>query len=137
MKFLFLLAIVLIITTPAQSRDATSLVRASAAKFGVPFAIAMRVARTESGVRCGLVGKAGERGPLQILPRSAAGLGYRNIRTASCATQTDAGMKHLAKCWHEARQQRLAIACHNQGFGCLKTRKISRQGAHYVRMVMG
>lgn len=138
MKLLFLLAIVLALTTPAHSSDATRLVKASAHKFGVPISVAMRIARVESGVKCGRVGAAGERGPLQIMPRSAVGLGYKNIRKASCATQTDAGMKHLAKCWAGARgHQRLAIACHNQGFGCLKTRKISRQGARYVRMVMG
>lgn len=122
----------------ADASDASALIKASAAKHGVPVAIAMKVAKVESGTQCGRVGQSGELGPLQILPSSAKMLGYKRIAKASCATQTDAGMKHLAICWKGARGfDRLAIACHNQGFGILKTRKISRQGARYVRLVMG
>lgn len=136
--FMPVAVIVMMAASPAFASDASGLVRKSAKKFNVPYVIAMKVAKAESGIKCGRVGLAGERGPLQIMPRSATGLGYKNIRKASCATQTDAGMEHLAKCWHGANgYKRLAIACHNQGFGCLKTRKISRQGARYVRMVMG
>lgn len=115
--------------------DAHGIVRAEARRQGVPESFALRVAKIESGVKCGRVGRAGERGPLQILPRSAAGLGFRNIGKAGCATQTKAGMKHLAICWRGARGNAArAAACHNGGFGMLK-RKWPKSVRAYVRKV--
>jgi soluble lytic murein transglycosylase-like protein len=101
-----------------KPKTAADLVRASAVKFRVPVDFALQVAKQETGIRCGLIGAAGERGPLQILPSSARGLGYKNIRSASCARQTEAGMAHLAMCWQEAEGNRRAAArCHNGGIG--------------------
>lgn len=101
-----------------KPRTAEELVRRSAVRFGVPVDFALRVAKQETGIRCGLIGAAGERGPLQILPSSARGLGYKNIRSADCAKQTEAGMAHLAMCWREADGNRRAAArCHNGGIG--------------------
>jgi len=120
----------------AYAADATGIVKQMARKHGVPQSFAIRVARVESGVKCGRIGRAGERGPLQILPRTAAGLGYRNIRKASCATQTSAGMKHLAICYRGARgNQFRAAACHNGGFGVLKWRRIPKSIQAYARKV--
>lgn len=137
MKLAAIILALFFIAIPARAMDATKLVKAAAIKFAVPVAIALMVARAESGIRCGQVGLSNERGPLQILPSSAKMLGYSKITKAPCATQTDAGMAHLARCWHGAKgDRRLAIACHNQGFGILKTRKVSQQGARYVRLVM-
>lgn len=134
---LFAVIMMFVLAGTASATDATKLVKASAKKFGVPVYVAMQVAKAESGIKCGRTGAAGERGPLQILPSSAVMLGYKRIAKASCATQTDAGMKHLAKCWKGSKgYKRLAIACHNQGFRVLQTRKISRQGARYARLVM-
>ncbi len=122
--------------TSAQAADATGIVKQMARKHGVPQGFALRVARVESGVKCGRVGRAGERGPLQILPRTAAGLGYRNIRKASCATQTSAGMKHLAICWRGARGNAYrAAACHNGGIGTLRWKRIPKSVQAYARKV--
>jgi len=125
-----------ITTSAAQAKDATVIVKQMAHKHGVPQSFALRVARVESGVKCGRVGAAGERGPLQVLPRTAAGLGYKNIRSASCATQTSAGMKYLAICYRGARgNQFRAAACHNGGFGVLKWKRIPKSIQAYARKV--
>lgn len=122
--------------SPATASDATGLVVQAARKHGVPIGFALRVARVESGIKCGRVGKAGERGPLQILPRSAKGLGYRNIARAGCAAQTSAGMKHLAACYRKAGGNLYrAAACHNGGPGVLRWKRIPRSIQAYARKV--
>jgi soluble lytic murein transglycosylase-like protein len=135
MKF-FLIAGMLVMPNLAFAADATGIVKQMASKHGVPQSFALRVAKVESGVKCGRVGAAGERGPLQVLPRTAAGLGYKNIRKASCATQTSAGMKHLAICYRGARgNQFRAAACHNGGFGVLRWKRIPKSIQAYARKV--
>jgi hypothetical protein len=109
--------------------DAKPLVVSSAKRHGVPVEFALRVAKVESGVQCG------EKGPLQILPSTARALGYKNIRAASCATQTDAGMKHLALCWKKTRNLWRAAACHNQGISVAYGRKVSKAAARYANKV--
>ena len=122
---------------PAHATDATSFIRSYADKFGVPVPFAMAIAKVESNHKCGLVGKRGERGPLQIHPQTAAGLGYKNITNSSCERQTEAGMAHLSHCWKQSSgDKRLAAACHNQGFGVLKTGRISRGAAKYAQLVL-
>lgn len=128
-------AVALVTTAPEVRADARPLVVSAAKRHGVPTHFALRVARVESGVKCGRVGRAGERGPLQILPSTARALGYRNIRTASCATQTDAGMKHLAICWKKTRNLWRAAACHNQGISVAYGRKVNRHAARYANKV--
>lgn len=136
-KWMMIAALCAAMPCEVLAADATALVRAEAKWQGVPVGFALRVAKVESGVKCGRTGAAGEKGPLQILPRSAAGLGYKNIRKASCATQTRAGMKHLAICWRGARGSTArAAACHNGGFGMLK-RKWPKSVRAYVRKVGG
>ena len=133
-----LIAAALIITFVAADAhaDAKLLVINSAKRHGVPADFALRVAKVESGVRCGHVGSSGERGPLQILPSTARSLGYKNIRTASCATQTDAGMKHLAMCWKKTRNKWLAAACHNQGISVAYGHRVSKRAARYANLVV-
>ena len=129
------LALMLMLPNAAHAADASGLVRTEASRQGVPVHFALRIAKIESGVKCGRVGRAGERGPLQILPRSAAGLGFRNIGKAGCALQTRAGMKHLAICWRGAKGNAArAAACHNGGFAMLK-RKWPKSVKAYVRKV--
>lgn len=136
MKVIIAVMALAIATSAAQAADATGIVKQMASRHGVPQSFALRVARVESGVKCGRVGAAGERGPLQVLPRTAAGLGYKNIRKASCATQTSAGMKHLAICYRGARgNQFRAAACHNGGFGVLKWKRIPKSIQTYARKV--
>lgn len=136
MKNLFSVAALAFVLASVEAHaDAKPLVVSSAKRHGVPVEFALRVAKVESGVKCGRVGRAGERGPLQILPSTARGLGYKNIRAASCATQTDAGMKHLAICWRKTKSKWRAAACHNQGISVAYGRKVNRQAARYANKV--
>lgn len=134
-KFIAATGVALVLSTTMVFADAKPLVISSAKRHGVPVEFALRVAKVESGVQCGRTGAAGEKGPLQILPSTARALGYKNIRAASCATQTDAGMKHLALCWKKTRNLWRAAACHNQGISVAYGRKITRAAARYANKV--
>lgn len=138
MKLLKLAAVAyLSMTANVLASDATQLVEASALKHGVPVEFALQVAQKETGVRCGEIGSSGERGPLQILPSTARQLGYKNIRKASCAEQTDAGMAHLAECYRGMGGNRwYAAACHNQGFSAISG-KVKKRAKRYANAVMG
>ncbi len=110
----------------ALAADATGYVTAEARRQGVPTTFAMRMAKTESGVRCHNHNKTSSAsGPLQVLRGTARALGYRgDIRRASCATQTHYGMKHLAMCYRAARgNQALAKRCHQQGISAIYKKK--------------
>lgn len=133
---LIVAAAVMIMGSSAEASDATRLVTSAAKRHGVPVSFALKIARQESGIQCGNHNASGATGPLQIMPRSARALGYRgHIRRASCATQTEYGMKHLAMCYRGAKgNQRRAAACHYQGISALK--RVSRAGAAYAARVV-
>lgn len=102
--------------------DATNHVVSAAKAQGVPVKFALRMAKIESGVRCGQRNpRSTASGPLQILKSTARAMGYRgDIRRASCAVQTHYGMKHLAMCYRGARgNQALAKQCHQRGVSAL------------------
>jgi len=114
------------------------MVQASAARHGVPPGLALRISKVESRHRCNAVGRAGERGPLQVLPATARGFGYRNIAKASCASQIDAGMAYLRYCYREAGgNHRRAAACYNAGPGALRWKRLPARVQQYVRKVNG
>jgi soluble lytic murein transglycosylase-like protein len=120
--------------TTAYSADATRLVTSAAKAHGVPVHFALRIAKIESGVKCGRRNpKSSASGPLQVLKGTARGLGYKgDIRRASCAVQTNYGVKHLAMCWRGARgNAHRAAACHYQGVSALK--RVNKAGAAYAR----
>ena len=136
MKKLFLVSIILS-ATPAVADDATEIVTYSAIANKVPVEFALKVAERESGIRCGRVGKAGERGPMQVLPKTATWLGFKNIKNTSCAVQTNAGMKHLKMCFDGADGDMwLAAACHNQGISALSG-KVGKHAVRYANAVVG
>jgi soluble lytic murein transglycosylase-like protein len=137
MKWIMMVVALVALPIEALASDATALVRAEAKQHGVPVAFALRVARAESGVKCGRRNpNSTASGPLQVLKGTARGLGYRgDIRRASCAVQTRYGMKHLAMCWRGAKgNARRAAACHYQGVSALK--RVNRAGAAYARKVV-
>lgn len=110
----------------AFAADATHIVKMEARKQGVPVAFALKMARIESGVRCGQRNpRSTASGPLQVLKSTARAMGYRgDIRRASCATQAHYGMKHLAMCYRGARgNQALAKRCHQVGVSVLYSKK--------------
>lgn len=90
-------------------------------KYNVPVTLALQVAFVETKIRCGLTGKHGEKGPMQILPATARSIGFRNILT--CEQQTKAGVYHLSFCWEKSKRNKFrTAACHNAGIGSLKKR---------------
>lgn len=124
----------------SYSNDASLLVRQAAIRHHVPVDFALSVARHETGGkggRCGLRGAAGEVGPLQILPSTARGMGYRGVSSATCEAQTDAGMAHLAYCYRRTATQWLAAACHNQGISVAHGKSVKASARRYANAVTG
>lgn len=98
------------------------LVKQEARRQGVPRSYALAIAQIESGFRCHVVGPRTRHGrahgPLQILPKSAARLGYPTTDLASCGNGLAAGMAHLADCHRRAGGDPVRVAaCHVGGPG--------------------
>jgi hypothetical protein len=120
----------LLSTQSAASVNVQKLVANSAHRFGVPVAIALKVAKHESGFNCQARGRAGELGPLQIKLATARGLGYHGSAAAlrSCGAGLDWGMKHLALAIRGG-----GIWKHNQG---LYAKRKSAMASAYEKAVM-
>ena len=125
-RFLTAFRVLCTAVSTGYAADATNHVVSAAKAHGVPVKFALRMAKIESGVRCGQRNpRSTASGPLQILKSTARAMGYRgDIRRASCATQTHYGMKHLAMCYRGAHgNQALAKRCHQQGVSALYRKK--------------
>jgi soluble lytic murein transglycosylase-like protein len=84
--------------------------------MGVPRGLALSVCRVETKCRYGMVGRAGERGPLQIKLQTARGLGYSGS-AAGLNGYNGAywGMKHLQVAYQKCGNARGAARLHNAG----------------------
>jgi hypothetical protein len=108
---------------------------------------AVRLSKIESGHRCHVLGprtRSGRAvGPLQIMPRSAAGLGFTDVKRLhrDCAYQIAAGVAHMERCLAAgAATPRLMAACHVAGWHGFQRRLNPRAQAYkraYVRLAMG
>lgn len=126
MRKIAVFGLFLAFSTPTYAADATHYVKSAARSHGVPVSFALKMAKIESGIRCGQRNpRSTASGPLQVLKGTARSLGYKgDIRRASCATQTYYGMKHLAICYRGARgNQALAKRCHQTGISVLYRKK--------------
>lgn len=106
--------------------DATALVTSAAKKHRVPVSFALKMAKIESGVRCGNHNRrTSASGPLQVVRGTARAVGYRgDIRKASCAVQTEYGMRALAMCWRASKgRASLAKRCHQVGISAVYGRR--------------
>lgn len=83
------------------------IVRVRAQALGVPVRLALAITRYESGGRCHMRGRAGERGAMQVLPRTARSVGVTG-NLYDCATGIEAGLRYL----------RLAVSMHAQAGWC-------------------
>lgn len=81
----------------AHAGGVEKMVQVEAMRQGVPVGLALAVAKTESRFNCGAVGRHGERGVMQIKPRTAHGLGYRGSPSGlnNCQTGIRYGMIYL------------------------------------------
>lgn len=80
------------------------LITAEAKARGLPPDVADAVARIESGYRSGAVGGDGERGMMQVMPPTAAMLGFRGSLTELAKPETNIrlGIAYLAGAWRAA-----------------------------------
>ena len=108
-----------------NSQSVQNIVKAEAARQGVPVGLALAVAKHESGFKCHLIGRAGERGVMQIKPSTARGIGYRgsSVGLSHCSTGIHWGMIYLRMAYRKAggNTYRTAIL-YNGGLGSKKTR---------------
>lgn len=119
MKYVAIICGVLVFSSSAVA-NVQSIVAAEAKRQGVPVALAMKVAKTESNFRCSAVGRAGERGVMQIKPATARGVGYRGPASGlnNCSTGIRYGMIYLRMAYKKAggNWYRTAIL-YNAGLG--------------------
>ncbi len=110
----------LIFSNPAAAKDVRSMVREEAIRQSVPVSLALSIAKHESNFRCSAVGRHGERGVMQIKPRTARGLGYKGKPSGlnDCATGIRYGMIYLKMALKKAggNTYRAAIL-YNAGLG--------------------
>lgn len=80
------------------------MVQTEAMRQGVPVGLAMAVAKTESRFRCGAIGRHGERGVMQIKPRTARAMGYKGSPSGlnNCQTGIKYGMIYLRQAHRRA-----------------------------------
>jgi soluble lytic murein transglycosylase-like protein len=105
-KYIAALALgAVIFTTPALAdKGVRNMVAAEAARQGVPVGLALAVAKAESNFRCSAVGRAGERGVMQIKPSTARGIGYKGSPAGlnNCAVGIKYGMIYLKQAYRKA-----------------------------------
>lgn len=87
-----------------RGQSVEGMVRAEAVRQGVPVSLALAVAKHESNFNCHLIGRAGERGVMQIKPSTARGIGYRGTASglSHCATGIRYGMMYLKMAYRKA-----------------------------------
>ena len=126
MKNLFVIFVSLIIMTGvAEARSAIPFVKQAAKHYGVPVSTAIKVCMVESRCRCNVRrGRHGEIGPMQVLPRTARGMG---MSLKGCKNQVYAGVKYLRMALRAG-----GVWKYNQGVGA---KRKSRAGAKYERLV--
>lgn len=99
------------------------IVRSEAVRQGVPVSLAMAIAKHESNFRCSAIGRHGERGVMQIKPRTAQGVGYRGKPGGlnDCYTGIHYGIKYLKMAYSKARGNAYRAALlYNGGLGSHK-----------------
>lgn len=87
-----------------KGQSVEGMVRAEAARQGIPVKLALAVAKHESRFKCHLIGRAGERGVMQIKPSTARGIGYKGpvAGLSNCATGIRYGMMYLKMAYKKA-----------------------------------
>lgn len=95
-KTLTAIAFSVVLAGPANA-DVKKMVELEAKRQGVPVSLAVAIAKQESKFRCGAVGRHGERGVMQIKPRTARGIGYRGSASGlnHCQTGIRYGIMYL------------------------------------------
>lgn len=109
------------------------MVRHEAVRQGVPVSLAMAVANHESRFNCHLIGRAGERGVMQIKPSTARGVGYRGAASglSNCATGIKYGMIYLKMAYRMAGGNTYRAALlYNGGLGTKRKKSSYAEQVH-------
>lgn len=110
----------LLFSTPALAGSVQDMVRSEAIRQEVPVGLAMAIAKHESNFRCNAVGRGGERGVMQIKPRTARGVGYRGSPAGlnNCSVGIHYGMVYLRMSYRIAKGNIYRTALlYNAGLG--------------------
>lgn len=127
-------ALSLCVASPAPAHEVPGIIAEAARSAGVPVALAQGIALVETRHRCELVGRHGERGPLQIKPATARGLGYRGTDAdlSDCRTGAAWGMRYLRLALDRAGGDWMrGSTLYNAGIGSRRT------SSAYGRRVLG
>ena len=103
--------------TSSGSVPFADLFRAAGARYGVSPALLAAVAKVESNYNPNAVSKAGARGLMQIMPRTAAGLGIDPLDPTQAV---DGAARILAGNLKEFGSVPLALAAYNAGGGAVR-----------------
>lgn len=108
-------------------------IEATARAKGVNPDFMLAMGEVESGLRANAVGRAGERGPLQVLPRTFRALGGKNLNDWRETTRV--GIRYFTKCLRAAKgDYSLAAIYYNAGIGNINRRAVwyaSKVSRHY------
>ena len=124
----------ILFSTPAFAESVPDMVRSEAIRQGVPVSLAMAIAKSESNFRCSAIGRGGERGVMQIKPRTARGIGYRGSPSGlnNCRVGIRYGMIYLRMAYRSAKGNIYRTALlYNAGLG--SKRKSSAYAAKIVQ----
>ena len=103
-KTLMAAAFTAALATTSEASGVQKMVQDEAIRQGVPVGLAMSIARAESRFNCKAVGRHGERGVMQIKPRTARGVGYKGSASGlnNCQTGIRYGMIYLRQAHRRA-----------------------------------
>jgi len=104
------------LTCSCDDREVQRVLREAAARHGVPYRLALSVARTESSLLHMRVSGTGAMGLMQLMPNTAKGLGVSD--PFDMAQNADGGVRYLKQLLRQYRGNvRRALAAYNAGPG--------------------
>lgn len=86
----------------------------AAEDHGVDPKLALAIAKVESGFNCKARGSSGEQGVMQVLPRTAKGVGVKG-NLYDCKTGIEAGMRYLKQAIDRHGEGCSGISAYNMG----------------------
>jgi soluble lytic murein transglycosylase-like protein len=107
------LAVLLISALPANA-SVRAVVKETAKKHGVPPKLALAVADVESRFQCHARSRSGARGVMQVMPRTARGVGVHG-NLYDCRIGAEAGMRYLSAIIKRHGVSCASISLYNRG----------------------